>query len=189
MLRHGVVAHGMCHGVVHRSHLWLEVGRQDAIEVGSNVVVEVGLDGVVHVLRADLARVVAKRVVRVEADAGVVAVEQGAYRGDLVLEALFLVCAGADANVALDAHDAAAVEEGVRLADDAHDVVPWALWMLMSVGCPGGRGVLVHTDGGASGMHGEVQSAALEEALDFGNLCGDGRRGSAHGDETEVGGA
>lgn len=57
--------------------------------------------------------------------------EDGVYLVDFVLEGLFLVGAGTDADVGLDADDAVGVEEGVGLANESEDSVPRTLCRML----------------------------------------------------------
>lgn len=43
---------------------------------------------------------------------------------DLVLEALPLVCSGADSDVTLDSHNTVLVQQSMTLSNDSHAVVP-----------------------------------------------------------------
>ena len=43
---------------------------------------------------------------------------------DLILEALLLVCSGANPDVTLDSHNAVLVQQSMALPNDSHAVVP-----------------------------------------------------------------
>jgi hypothetical protein len=54
----------------------------------------------------------------------VVVLQQLLNNFDLVLEALLLVCPGADPDVTLDSHNAVVVQQSMALPNDSHAVVP-----------------------------------------------------------------
>lgn len=57
-------------------------------------------------------------------DDSVIVLEQLLYSIDLVLEALLLVCSGANPDVALDPDNTVLVQQSMALSNDSHAVIP-----------------------------------------------------------------
>lgn len=122
---HHLLVDGMAHVTHVRLHRCVHL-RHDAMLIQTGLDVRVafchGLVGVVHGWAFGVVEAVF--LIRYHGVVAGHAVEDSVDGVDLVLKALFLVCSGANADVGLYSGYAAAVEEGMCLADEAGDIVP-----------------------------------------------------------------
>ena len=61
-------------------------------------------------------------------EGSIVVLQELFYSLNLVFEPLFLVCSGANPDIALDSDDSVLVKQSMALSNDSHAVVPRAFW-------------------------------------------------------------